>query len=637
MVFINYPPKEIYDSSTQTKPDYDLVILWMVYNNEVCKWSYFTEEPVQIPIGTLSRHLRVLKNEGYIDKISRGNYKINPKGKKKYYELSRATENIRKVNYPPKLILKNGRNYSDWILWMLYNNPYCKRADFLKEPLSINNSSLMKNLKPLIEEGFIIKEDGKYKITRNGKLEYSRILQNYNLDRQTILEEEGKIVEEINKKIVDFFNKFRITDKEIKFQFINYILNFPYEGVNQVLKDEELFYKILLYLTLNHPNRYPNFISIQDFSKKFKIKKSIINYYVDEFSEGKIYQTKFFNLDGPSGGKYYFPTEGKLEKMLQVLTENQINKLAYLNILDSKKLEKILESIDQSLIDRLLEEACESTFHKDFKKPLKEFFPEYIKYLAYKISLKPNFMNLYDISDKLEWLIWENMSEAFNLQLSKGLSDQFEEKLREIDNQIEFDPKKFDLYESKIKILIYYNQYSEVLKVLDNMLDVFPEEEINIKMKMASILKKKKDIKGGFQIIEELIQKYPINNDLLSYKAYWLQYLDRKEEALEIIQKLIDDNPDKGIYYDNYGEILMYFEEYDKAVKRFLKAIVMCSEEWFIYQSYIKLGICYNALGNDDLSLKNLKKGKELAEKISTDSDNKAKWIAIADLFLSEI
>ncbi|MGM0470125.1 MAG: hypothetical protein ACQERB_15100, partial [Promethearchaeati archaeon] len=346
MVLINYPPKEIYDSSTQTKPDYDLIILWMLYNNEVCQWSYFTEEPIEIPIGTLSRHLRELKNKGYIDKISRGNYKINPKGKKKYYELSRATKNIRKVNYPPKLILKNGRNYSDWILWMLYNNPYCKRADFLKEPLTINTSSLSKNLKPLIEEGFIIKENGKYKITGTGKLEYSRMLHNYNLDRQTILEEEGKIIEERNQRILNFFDKFRIRDKEIQFHFINYILNLPYERVNQVLKDEELFYKILLFLALNHPDRYPNFVSKEDFSKKFKIKTTILSYYIDELSEGKIYQNQLFKLNGPSGGIFYFLTENKLERILQVLTESYINKIAYLNILNSKKLDMLLDSVD---------------------------------------------------------------------------------------------------------------------------------------------------------------------------------------------------------------------------------------------------------------------------------------------------
>jgi len=65
-------------------------------------------------------------------------------------------------------------------------------GDFLEAPLSINQSSLSKHLRLLVEKNLITKEEGKYVITRAGKSEYSRMLQNYDLDRQTILEEEGK-------------------------------------------------------------------------------------------------------------------------------------------------------------------------------------------------------------------------------------------------------------------------------------------------------------------------------------------------------------------------------------------------------------------------------------------------------------
>jgi hypothetical protein len=75
-----------------------------------------------------------------------------------------------------------------------------------------------------------------------------------------------------------------------------------------------------------------------------------------------------------------------------------------------------------------------------------------------------------------------------------------------------------------------------------------------------------------------------------------------------------------------------------EAVKRFLKAIVMGNDEWYIYQTYIKLGICYKALGNqDDLALKNLEKGKNIANKSSIDPDIIQKWLRIADLFLAEM
>jgi tetratricopeptide (TPR) repeat protein len=173
--------------------------------------------------------------------------------------------------------------------------------------------------------------------------------------------------------------------------------------------------------------------------------------------------------------------------------------------------------------------------------------------------------------------------------------------------------------------------------VLNKMLETFPEKEIEIMMQKASIYKRKKDLNTGLEIIEDLLKKYSNNIDLMSFKAFWFQYLDRKEEALEIIENLIKKNPDNGIYYDNYGEILMYFEEYEEAIKKFLKSLVLKSDQWYLYQTYIKLGICYESLGYTELAFKNLNKGKELTEKSSIDPDVKQKWLQIADLFLKNL
>ncbi|GAH61090.1 unnamed protein product, partial [marine sediment metagenome] len=217
---LNYPSDEILNPSKQQRKNYDHIILWMLANNESCEWSNFEQQPIEIPISTLSRHFTKLIFKGFIEKFARGQYRITPKGKKKFNDLSQIGKKERKLSYPPKIILKSGRNYSHWILWMVYNNNYCKRSDFLEEPLSINQSSLSKNLSLLIERGFVIKEDGKYVITRAGKSEYSRMLQNYDLDRQTILEEEGKRIEEITNKTIQFFENYNIKDEDIQFRFL---------------------------------------------------------------------------------------------------------------------------------------------------------------------------------------------------------------------------------------------------------------------------------------------------------------------------------------------------------------------------------------------------------------------------------
>ena len=94
---------------------------------------------------------------------------------------------------------------------------------------------------------------------------------------------------------------------------------------------------------------------------------------------------------------------------------------------------------------------------------------------------------------------------------------------------------------------------------------------------------------------------------------------------------------EKGIFHDTYGEVLITFKEYERAIKAFQKAIEIDPNEWFIHQTYIKIGISFSALGDIDLAIKNLQKGKELTSNIISDFESKNKWLAIVDLFLAEI
>ncbi|MFW9825775.1 MAG: tetratricopeptide repeat protein, partial [Candidatus Thorarchaeota archaeon] len=95
--------------------------------------------------------------------------------------------------------------------------------------------------------------------------------------------------------------------------------------------------------------------------------------------------------------------------------------------------------------------------------------------------------------------------------------------------------------------------------------------------------------------------------------------------------------PENGLFHDTYGEILMNFEEYERAIEEFQKAIELKSNEWYINQTYIKLGICYKEVGKQDLAIENLTKGKEFTNKGFFDLDTKRNWITIAELFLAEI
>ncbi len=86
---LNYPSDEILNPSKLQRKNYDHIILWMLENNESCEWFNFEQKPIEIPISTLSRHFTKLIFKGYIEKYSRGQYRITPEGKKKFNELSK--------------------------------------------------------------------------------------------------------------------------------------------------------------------------------------------------------------------------------------------------------------------------------------------------------------------------------------------------------------------------------------------------------------------------------------------------------------------------------------------------------------------------------------------------------------------
>ncbi|MHA2430277.1 MAG: hypothetical protein ACXACC_04490 [Promethearchaeota archaeon] len=402
---MNYPPEEIINPSGIEKKDFEYIILWMLNNNEECNWSDFLGKPLEISLATLSKYMNILITNGYAEKKSKGLYTATSEGRKRFSDLRFKDTSERKLRYPPEIIL-NKRNYHHTILWMLFNNDYCKWSDFLEKPLSINHHSLSKNLNLLIKKGFVESENMEYRITKSGELRYSKMLKAYQLDYQTILEEDVERLEDIKKKAKGFFEKCEIDDDEIKIIFLDLVNHLDYARIESALSTEEDFYKILLFLSLNHPNKYPEYISPKDFSHKYNIKLGTLNYFVQKIVEEDLYPIKFFKLEVDGSGYFYFREEEKFEKMLYLIVDENIEKFSYLNKLepDIPDEQKKIQTIN--LLENILSDISNKLFDIKIKSSILGLLQEYVPFLYLKFQ---KIAQLEDLSDKFKGLALKNL------------------------------------------------------------------------------------------------------------------------------------------------------------------------------------------------------------------------------------
>jgi Mn-dependent DtxR family transcriptional regulator len=386
----------------------------MLNNNEECNWSVFLEKPLEISLATLSKYMNILKKKGFIEKMSKGIYKITLKGKRRFFDLRYKDSFSKDLKYPPDLIYKK-RNYKHIILWMLYNNESCKWADFMEKPLSINSHSLSKNINHLIKEELIKVEQSDYQITQLGENEYLKIIKIYNLDYQSILEEELKKVERIKGNLEKFFNKWNVQNDEVKILFLDLLNKLDYIKVKEIISSEEEYHKILLYLALNNLIRYPEYISIEEFSENYQIDLTTLNFFLQKIIEEDLFDYKIFNLEIDKLQKYYFKADEKIDKMIQLIIDDDIKKYSFLNLMElTKSIEKSqIESIQ--IFKKIINDISENLFNKNLKEYLITFLHQYISYL-YDILKRTIPSNL---DEKFKMLVFENIANLKEYDLAE--------------------------------------------------------------------------------------------------------------------------------------------------------------------------------------------------------------------------
>ena len=368
---------------------------------------------------------------------------------------------------------------------------------------------------------------------------------------------------EITEKTKEFFKLYKIKDDELKFRYIDLNLKLNYSKVESMLKSEQNFNKILLFLSFNHPEQYPDYVSPEEFSIKYSIDETTLNYYVREIVDNEFFQVKFFKIEDEQSKVYYFQKNEPIEKILNAIVEKYIIKATYLNKFQDAPTLDIAQ-----LLENIINDVCSNLFKEDLKGALKTFLPTYIKYLAYRIETEKK---LIDSDAKLEGFVWQNIFEEFqtfepstasigegeeieySYTMDKGIFDVLDIvylsklnflKRKEVQeayglrNLEIFEKISKSLYKDKVKKVreIYEQDESDLTNITQLILDDL-------------ITTAENNFEESIKITTEIIKKYPTEfiGYLLQSITYFLK--DDYEPSLEIIEKGFKKAPNLILFY----------------------------------------------------------------------------------------
>lgn len=149
----------------------------------------------------------------------------------------------------------------------------------------------------------------------------------------------------------------------------------------------------------------------------------------------------------------------------------------------------------------------------------------------------------------------------------------------------------------------------------------------------------------GKRIVDEIVEKYHdkfSSEDLVKVQILnvrFLEHMDRNEEALALINKLLPQAKHplfKGALYSFRGGIYMDQTEYDKAATEYYKGLRIYKEinsKPNIITAYNRLGLLNYTIKNYPKALKYYKLGMNLANEINSHRELSALYINIGNLY----
>ncbi len=447
----------------------------------------------------------------------------------------------------------------------------------------------------------------------------------------------------LEKEYLDSSNEFLLNSYDFLFKEKDYdrALEEIDKAIEQVKDSSAIFYlKFLILMVLNNFEKAKEFIN-----KVIELEPTNILYYRE-----KIFNLIFLKQFQKISDVYNEVLDIKLDDsefcvfVITSLIENeqfeQIETLKRQEKFDSNNLTdddftEIILAFKERISNKISEENYESVL-KIIDKHDSILDGSYCGFYEYKVTALIS-MKLYDdalniLDEAIEkWPEYPKVgSFHWNLAEIKEHNIPYELMLQEemqiIEDTIEkhLGIPEYKFSRMKANLLRRLGKHNEALKLVDKIIKLNPEivEAFTIKVSIYIELEK---FDKALELIKKIIK---VDTDDTHYRS---AIDDLKEFTFDSIGKLIEERPDKTIYYV-YGNILKIFEEYEKAIIAFEKILDLAKDVSSIFDSYINIGKCYYKLGLNKIALIKFSYAKLLAEK-----EQNADLIKKADEYISDI
>jgi hypothetical protein len=326
---------------------------------------------------------------------------------------------------------------------MLYNNDSCKWSDFIEKPLSINSHSLSKHINRLIKDDLVEINESQYKITELGEREYSKILKIYSLDYQSILEEDLRKLKQIRKELEEFFNKWNINDDQIKIIFLDLLNHIDYAKIKGNISSEGDFHKLILFLSINNLTKYPDYLSTENFSKKYEISQTALEYFIQKLLKANLLLIQLFEFSINNEQNYYFRAGEKIERTIRLIIDEGIKNYSLQNLMDVNGSSEERKNHSIIIFKNIVNDLSATLFNGELKLQLINFLLKYFAFLFE--NLRRNIPT--SIDDKFKALVFQDI-----LNLEESGIEKIKKELYQLTPLLKNFPKYKILEDFKKKI-----------------------------------------------------------------------------------------------------------------------------------------------------------------------------------------